>query len=183
MTLTGRRERVRGVALAVCDDGVAATSSAECGRRAVAAVHGHPCISRTSPTSYRGAPHHASAAKVSARGHTRCFRLLVLPWACALSAVALRARRGPGGLSRNCLHRRRRLALAASDRSAGGSGGTSGRARSTPLYYGITNATIKHRESTLAIARNRAGPHRSGDSTPSEADRGPRVCAPTHLPR
>jgi hypothetical protein len=107
VTLTGRRERVRGVALAVCDDGVAATSSAECGRRAVAAVHGHPCISRTSPTSYRGAPHHASAAKVSARGHTRCFRLLVLPWACALSAVALRARRGPGGLSRDCLHRRR----------------------------------------------------------------------------
>jgi hypothetical protein len=52
VTLTGRRERVRGVALAVCDDGVAATSSAECGRRAVAAVHGHPCISRTSPTSY-----------------------------------------------------------------------------------------------------------------------------------
>jgi hypothetical protein len=53
VTLTGRRERVRGVALAVCDDGVAATSSAECGRRAVAAVHGHPSISRTSPTSYR----------------------------------------------------------------------------------------------------------------------------------
>jgi hypothetical protein len=46
VTLTGRRERVRGVALAVCDDGVAATSSVECGRRAVAAVHGHPCISR-----------------------------------------------------------------------------------------------------------------------------------------
>ena len=50
MTLTGRRERVRGVALAVCDDGVAATSSVECGRRAVAAVHGHPRTSRTSPT-------------------------------------------------------------------------------------------------------------------------------------
>ena len=182
MTLTGRRERVRGVALAVCDDGVAATSSAECGRRAVAAVHGHPCISRTSPTSYRGAPHHASAAKVSARGHTRCFRLLVLPWACALSAVALRARRGPGGLSRNCLHRRRRLALAAS-RPEFARGRAARRARAVYASIGITNATIKHRESTLAIARNRAGPHRSGDSTPSEADRGPRVCAPTHLPR
>jgi len=70
VTLTGRRERVRGVALAVCDDGVAATSSAECGRRAVAAVHGHPCISRTSPTSYRGAPHHERRQSVGPGTHT-----------------------------------------------------------------------------------------------------------------
>lgn len=77
-----------------------------------------------------------SAARVSARGHTRtsCFSLLVLPWACALSAVALRARRGPGGLSRNCLHRRRRArACRFSDRGAG-SGARGSGARGLRLY-------------------------------------------------
>lgn len=68
--MTGRRERVRGVAVAVCDDGVGATSSVECGRRAVAAVHGHP---RTSPPAYRGAPVHGHHERPECRPRDTLF--------------------------------------------------------------------------------------------------------------